>query len=291
MAKNNMLNKLESMIPFFSATERKLGSFILEQPKDILHMSTSEIAKKSGVSEATVIRFSRKLGANGYTDFKILMSADLNHMTDQDSLMTDMKKDDTPIEIYKKLAAFTITSINTTANTLDNASLKKAVELIYSTHNTNKKIFLTGVGASSTLAAQMQVKLMRLNLTPIFFEDPHLQLESITNMKKDDILICFTTLGKSIQAHQYIDIANRRKAKVILVTQWGNQKLADKSTITLFISSVETNLRLASQTAITVQSMLIDTLFLALALKNIENITNDVKDTKTIFQEFGYYTT
>lgn len=291
MPQHNILSKLESMMPFFSNTEKKLGTFILAHQQDILHMSTSEAAKKSGVSEATVIRFTRKLGLSGYTDFKLTMSAALQHSNEPSSLITDMNPDDSPFEIYKKLAAFTITSIKTTEETLNEKDLEKAVELIYSTHKKHKRIHLTGVGASSTLAAQMQIKLMRLNMTSIFFEDAHLQFESITNIQKDDLLICFTTLGKSVQAYQYIEIANQKKAKVILVTQYGNQKLAARSNVTLFISTVENNLRLASQTAITVQSMLVDTLFLALVLKDLDQIKREVEETRDIFQKFGYYTT
>ncbi|OCN05824.1 RpiR family transcriptional regulator [Erysipelotrichaceae bacterium MTC7] len=289
MSENNILSKLESMMPFFSNTEKKLGNFILAQPQEILNMSTSEIAQQSQVSEATVIRFTRKLGLNGYTDFKLTLSANLNNSNLNQSIITDMSAKDSPLDIYKKLSAFTIASIKSTEETLNDKELINAVELIHSTHRNQARIYLTGVGASSTLAMQMQVKLMRLNMNSTFFEDSHLQLESLTNITENDLLICFTTLGKSIQAYQYVEIANKKKAKVILITQFGNQKLSSKTDVTLYISSIENNLRLASQTAITVQSMVIDTLFLALALKDLNGITNDVKITNEIFKDFGYY--
>lgn len=289
MENHNILSKLESMMPFFSNAEKKLGSFILENPKDVLNMATSEIAKKSGVSEASVIRFTRKLGLNGYTDLKLTISANLQSSS-QPSLLSDMSPKDSPFEIYKKLSAFTITSIQTSEDVLNEEALQKATDLIYQAKLKHKRVYLSGVGASSILASQIQMKLMRLNIPTIFFEDSHLQLESTTYMRKDDLLICFTTLGKSLQINQHIDIANKVKAQVLLITQYGNQKLAEKADVTLFISAVENNLRLTSQTALTVQTMVIDTLFLAIALKDFNHIKKDVEKTKEIFYQLGYYT-
>lgn len=164
-----------------------------------------------------------------------------------------------------------------------------AVELIYHTYQSGHRIYLSGVGASSVLAQQLRIKLMRLDIPSIFFEDTHLQLESNINMKKDDLLICFTTLAKSVQNHQFIQLANERNAKVILITQFGNQKLADKATVTLYTSCVENNFRLTNQTPIIVQSIIIDTLFLALALKDLPKIVGDVEEAKEIFDQLGYY--
>ena len=135
---------------------------------------------------------------------------------------------------------------------------------------------------------QLQIKFMRLNIPVIYYEDVHLQLESNLNMAEDDLLICFTTLGKSVQSHQYINIANQKKAKIILITQYGNQELASKATVTLFVSAVENNLRLASHTALIVQSLIVDTLFLSLALDNLPEIQEGVAEKNRIFSELGY---
>lgn len=288
MARGNIISKIESTLPFLSTTEQKLAKYILENPKKILSMSTKELASHSGVSEATLIRFTRKLDIDGYSNFKLNLSADLAP-SPTSTIPINMNPNDTPIEIYKKLATFTITSIEATGETLVQKDIEKAVNLIYTTYHNNRRIYLSGIGASSTLARELQIKLMRLNIPVIYYEDTHLQLESNLNMQKNDLFICFTTLGKSIQSHQFIDIANEKKANIILITQYGNHKLADKADVTLFTSSVENNLRLASQTAIIVQSMIIDTLFLALALRDLDKIESDVNDTKKVFEKLGYY--
>lgn len=288
MQESKLLSQLKSMMTFLSKAEQTLGQFILQHPEETLSMTTKELSQNSGVSEATLIRFTKKLGFNGYTEFKLNLSADLASAQHQ-SILMNVTEGDSPLEIYQKLASFTKTSIDATERTLESDSIAKAVDLIYETHKQGRRIYLSGVGGSSILAQALRIKLMRLDIPSIVFEDVHLQLEAVINMKKDDLIICFTTLARSAQNHQFIRLANQRNAKAILITQFGNQRLADQATVTLYTSCIENNFRLTNQTSILVQLMIIDTLFLALALKDLPKIVKDVEDAKEIFDELGYY--
>lgn len=288
----NMMLNLESVMPFLSIKEKKLGRFVLEHRQEILPMTLKGLSIKSGVSEATIIRFARRLGCDGYSDFKLSLSANLSadlHNENSDLILDKIVPTDDPNTVLKKLSVFMITSIQSTADIIDKKELNKAIRLIQKTSDHNHNIYLSGMGANSTLVKQLQTKLMRLHISAIYYEDIHLQLESNLNMTENDLLICFTTLGKSMQTRQFINIANQKKANVILITQFGNQELASKATVTLFVSAVENNLRLASHVALIVQSLLIDTLFLALALKRLPEIQKDVAEKNRIFAELGYY--
>ena len=286
----DIISSLESVMPFLSAKETKLGHFVLEHRQEILQLTLKEVSLKAGISEATVIRFVRRLGCEGYSDFKLSLSASLSASNGNSDLILDkILQTDSPDSVLKKLGAFIITSIQSTIDIIDPIELEKAIKLIQTTSNNNHKIYLSGMGASSSLVKQLQIKFMRLNIPVIYYEDAHLQLESTLNMTQDDLLICFTTLGKSVQSHQYIDIANRKNAKIILITQFGNQELANKANVTLFVSAVENNLRLASHTALIVQSLIVDTLFMSLALKRLPEIQKDVEEKNKMFSEMGYY--
>ena len=287
----NVISSLESMMPFLSSKEKKLGEYILQHRQEILSLTLKDLSLQAAVSEATVIRFARKLGCEGYSDFKLSLSANLSanfYNENSDLILDKIVSSDTPDVVLKKLSAFVMTSIQSTVDIIDSQELDAAIRLIKETKESGHKIYLSGLGASSTLVKQLQIKFMRLNIPVIYYEDVHLQLESNLNMEEDDLLICFTTLGKSVQSHQYINIASQKKAKIILITQFGNQELANKSTVTLFVSAVENNLRLASHTALIVQSMIVDTLFLSLALEDLPKIQDGVAEKNRIFSELGY---
>lgn len=287
MQKNEVLSKIESMMPFFSSKEKKLGKYILEHSSEVTILSTQTLSKLCDVSEPTLIRFTRKLGYSGYREFKLKLTAE--YVSDPISgTLINMDSHDSPKDIYLKLASFTISSIKSTSSTLEDDSLSKAVDCIYQAAQNNKQIFLSGMGASSLMAESFQVKLMRLNINSVFYSDMHLRLEACTNLQKDDLFICFSALGSSKENYEMIEIAKNRGAKVLSITQYGCTKLAKNSDIVLYTSVIENNLRLASQTSTVIHTMIEDTIFLALAMKDYDNMSHNVKETREIFHKLGH---
>ena len=61
----------------FSSSEKTIAKYILDNGEDILNLSVKELAKQTYTSPATIVRLCRKLGLNGYGDFKIKYSAEL----------------------------------------------------------------------------------------------------------------------------------------------------------------------------------------------------------------------
>lgn len=58
--------RLEQLTP----KGRVLGSYIIQNPRKVVFMTTKELSEACGVSEATVVRFVGQLGYNGYGDFQ-----------------------------------------------------------------------------------------------------------------------------------------------------------------------------------------------------------------------------
>ena len=287
MKNSDLLLRIESSMPFLSKSEKKVGEYILNNPKKVADMSTQSLSTACQVSEPTLIRFTRKLGFNGYREFKLQLSANLvSKQLENTPVRVDIN--DSAQEIYEKLTAFTIASLKSTVNTIDGNNLETAANYIYLASQKKHQIFLSGMGASTVLIKEFQIKMMRLNIQTVFYEDIHLRLEACTNLKKDDLFICFTTLGSSKENYELIDIAHSRNAKIIIITQYGNSKTSEKADITLYTSVIENNLRLASQTSIVLQSMIIDTIFLIIALKDYETISKDVQETKELFHRLGH---
>ena len=290
MSDELILDKIEAMLPYFTKSELKVAEYILNS-NNTINCSLSTLAKKIKVSEPTIIRFSRSIGLNGYSDLKLKLSINnsINDSKELKNLDIKLNKGDDAYEIYRSLSEYTIKSIRSTwHNTLDKKTKEKAIDLIYNTHKNNKKIFLTGMGVSSILAESLQIKLMRLDIDSIFYSDIHLRLEACSNLKKDDLLICFTTLGKSKENHDFINLAKDKGVKVILITQFGVNKINKSSDIVIYTSAIENNLRLATQASFIVQNLIIETIFLSLALKDYDKISESVKDTKDIFHKYGY---
>lgn len=60
--------RVRQALPDFSPTERKLAQMVLDQPLNPAGYSASELAQLTGVSNATVTRFVRRLGFESYDE-------------------------------------------------------------------------------------------------------------------------------------------------------------------------------------------------------------------------------
>ena len=290
MTETNMIAKLEAALPSLSKANRRLCSYILADTETAMHLSSREIATRCDVSDATVTRFARRMGTSGFREFKLILSASLAAAPDSAAVnVAEIMPTDDAKTVHEKLLSFTVSSLGKTAEILDYDELERAVDLIHETHVTGGRIYLNGMGASGTLVNTMRVKFMRLDIPCIYFPDNHLQLESNLNMRRGDLVICFTTLGKSVEIHQALDIAAERGARSIVITQSGNRELLQNATCHLFTYGVEDNLRLASQTSLIVQMLLVDTIFYSLALRDLSRVRHSVDASKETFSQLGYY--
>lgn len=72
------MTQLEFALDFTHA-EVEIAHYILNHGEDVLNLSSKELAKRTYTSPATIVRLCRKLGLEGYNDFKIKYSAELQY--------------------------------------------------------------------------------------------------------------------------------------------------------------------------------------------------------------------
>lgn len=283
---SNILIKLISNFDSFTPAEQNLAQYIIDNKESIVDMSLNTLSVNSNVSEATIIRLTKKLGLSGYSEFKLKLSASLVSPHDFKSIK-DIYSNDSPYEILNKITSSTCKALEFTNQIIDRPELEKAVSLISKTHKANKNIFIVALGASGIIARDLQTKFMRLGINTIYYEDMHLSLESIIGIRENDLLIVLSTLGKSMHAHHCMEIARNNDASIILITQYGNENIA-AADIVLNTANIENNLRLTSQISRISQLVIVDTIFTSLALEN-DKIQDEVENTKRLFRKYQYY--
>ncbi len=57
--------------------EQKLADYLLTHTGEILGISISELAGRCSCGNATVVRFARRLGLNGYQELKVRLAAEI----------------------------------------------------------------------------------------------------------------------------------------------------------------------------------------------------------------------
>ena len=112
-----LLRQIKNSLPELRKSEKKVGEFILENPKSIVSMKTAEASKKIGISEPTLIRFCKAQGFSGYQDFKINLSQQL--AADDYFVMYEIDENDSIHELCEKVFDTTISEILNVRSQID----------------------------------------------------------------------------------------------------------------------------------------------------------------------------
>jgi RpiR family carbohydrate utilization transcriptional regulator len=181
--------------------EAKVAKFITEYPEKALESNVSETAELSGVSDATVIRFCKKLGFGGFYQMKLQLSHDLGkgQRMISNPVTNDFKS---PCDVILNTAQL----ISTIAHRLDPADVAGCIDAI----NRSDIIYAVGSGQSKILAHDILFRLTRLGYRTASGSFFGTDIENIYRGTKEDVLICVSHSGETKKTIQALNIASLR---------------------------------------------------------------------------------
>ena len=268
--------KINNIYDNMTDVDKKIADYINENKESISKLSVSELSKKSNVSSASIVRFSRKLGYSGFGELKIEIAKDLTLNSKDYSYIVK----DSDVGINNIVNNITNKSIETIANTtklneLD--TIEKAIEKIIN----SKNVYIFGVGASSLVALDLQQKLLRINKPAITFLDSHTQLMVSSNLNKDDIAISISYSGKSKEVIKSIENAKINGTKCISITKYGENDLTNMCDINLFVPNIENNLREGAISSRIAMLTLIDIIYISIIQKDLNYAESKLEISKS----------
>ncbi|MDN7124163.1 transcriptional regulator HexR [Pseudidiomarina terrestris] len=222
----NLLEKLHSEVASLSKSERKVADVILADPHGAIHKSIATLAQLADVSEPTVNRFCRTLGAKGYPDFKLQLAQSLVKGTP--FVNRHVEQDDSIEDFTGKIFESTMAALNVTRKHIDIETLEQAIEAL----SQAKKISFFGLGASASVAHDAQNKFLRFDTPVMFSDDVLMQRMAAINSGPGDVIVFISHTGRTKALCEIAAIARQTKAKVLGITAFPSP-LADECEMVL----------------------------------------------------------
>ena len=243
-------------------SEKKVAKCVLGDPGAVITSSITELAEKSGTSEPTVIRFCRKLGLVGYMELRLNLARDL---PSAQYIFENISDGDSLAGIVGKVLNAHREAISNTSNKLNLDDLDAAVNALKSA----RRIEFYGLGGSAIVARDAHHKFFRLGIPCAAHDDTHMQVMSAALLSSEDVVVVISHTGSTKDIIDSAKIARKAGAKVIGIIGSENAPLLKFCDIALSVHSQEAALRLAPMTSRLVQLAIVDVLFVAVAMKNI----------------------
>ena len=255
--------KLNAMKNQLTSIEKKIAEYILEDPERIKNLTTYEIAQNCDTSQASIVRFSKKLGFSGFPDFKLSLSQDIGNRKAESHvniMHEELKSTDSFEIIGKKVATENIRAVNNTYEITDFKELEKAVQAI----NSARKIMLAGVGFSGIVARDLYFKLMELGKVASFENDSHMQLSYLSTMNENDILFVISHSGKTLELFNLAKVAKNKGIKIITLTSVANNPIRELGDIRLSTVEMKSDFRATALSPRISQLTVVDMIYIKL---------------------------
>jgi DNA-binding MurR/RpiR family transcriptional regulator len=277
----SLVHKIRYMYSQMGPGERKLADYLLENTDELINLSVSELASRCSCGDATVVRFSRRLGFGGYQAMKIVYAAELNRAS---AISSEIEKSDSCLEIFRKRINDISASLWSTESVLDGESLDKAATAIMNA----KRIVVFGLGNSASIAQDAAHKFLRLGLNAQSCCDNHMQAIIASHLDRDSVAIGISHSGSSKDIVEAMSLSKVSGATGICVTNYSTSPIVKASDIALFTKSEETKHSILAMTSRIAALAIFDAIYTYLVVKLNNTASNAIYNTEYALTEKKY---
>lgn len=159
MSAPNLIPHIRSALASLRPAERKVADMVLSDVDFAMRASITELAQRADVSEPSVTRFCRAIGAHGLRDFKMQLAQSVAGGLPYAS--TAVARDDDVQTLMDKVGEAAVDGITHARGALDPAVVESAIAALSSA----RRVFFFGVGSGSGLVAQdAALRFLRLDI-------------------------------------------------------------------------------------------------------------------------------
>jgi len=256
--KGDFLTRIRGEYNQFTKAEKKVADYVLQNYKEVLFMSITDLADVCEVGDTSVFRFCKTLELKGYQEFKMLLSLSLHdENTGQGRLEGDISLNDSFAEVSRKVLNTNMNALEETYSLLNEENFDR---VICSLHEA-KRICFFGVGASMLSAMKAANKFLRIEPKVSCVTDSHMQAMVASMMREGEAAVIFSYSGATKDTIHVAELAKRAGAATICITRFIKSPLTSFSDVTLLCGANEGPLQGGSTSSEISQLFLIDLMY------------------------------
>lgn len=252
------LVKIRAFQDELSPNERKIARFILESPALIRDYSSQNLANSVGVSQSSIVKFSQKLGYQGFPDLKLAIHEAVL-LGDDHRAGVARKKDvlEGEASIKNQLFHIKTEALRNTMELNEEKRLVAAVDVL----ERSKRIQIIALGAGSMAARNFASMLIQIGKSVIAEVDTYIQLSSVATLGKDDTAFLISFSGQSPRMLEIVKQAKKAGATIVTLTNYNANPMRSLADVQLYSVSRVGEYEVPQIVSSTSQQFVIDLLF------------------------------
>ena len=215
---------------------RTVADYLVQHAAEAQYLSISSLARECQVAEATVFRFCRALGFEGYHEMRIALA-----QANATGVLVNQQEpapDADTATLCEHASALFMTAINGTQNALSTEAVDEAAHLMQEA----RQVVCLGQGGSMLLANDICARFASLSTKFRTAGDSHLQLLTASLMNEADGVLFISYSGATRDMMETLRTAKAAGAKIILLTHYEDSPGALLADVVLLCGAQESPL-------------------------------------------------
>lgn len=267
---DSVLAQVRVRLPELTGAVRRVAETVLADPAAAARATIVELAERSGTSPATVTRFCRALGFDGYSDLRIGIAGETGRGARLAGWTVDIGREITPTDpldrVLAQLMAADTQAMRDTVALLDLEEVERAAEAIASA----SRVDIYGASGSALVGEEMQFSLHRIGVAAWAWTDPHNGLASAAQLSAGDVALGISHSGQTGEIIEMIAEAGSHGATTVALTSFPRSPLAEVADVVLLTAAQATTFRPDALSARHPQLVVLDLLYIAVAQRTYD---------------------
>lgn len=249
---------------------QRVADQVLRNPLEAAQLTLVDLAERSGTSPGTITRFCRVLGFDRYAHLKLALVADVNRTrtTDwRDEVGPRIDSSDPVDVLVSSIATQAATAVRDALDRVDRRALTACADALASA----RRVDLIGMGGSSPVATELQLRLHRIGTPSWAWTDPHNALASAALLQVGDVVVAVSGSGRSVECIEVVREARDHGATTVALTAEVGSPLAREASLVIETHAAVAGLRHGSVLRYA-QLAVVDALYLAVVQRRNETV-------------------
>lgn len=218
----SVLDKIFVVYDKLYEAEKKIADYVINNQEKVVDMTVSELANKSNVSEATIIRFCKKCNLKGFHHLKISLAKEM--VTSEESKISNTLDISNIGASIKNILGNKIEELKQTVSMMNEKEIKTILDIIKSA----RIVQFAAVGNTIPIILDASYKLNQIGIRAVANSIWENQLAFSYSLTKEDVVIAISSTGSSKRLLTLVDVANSKGATTICITNHESSPLANK---------------------------------------------------------------
>ncbi len=194
--------------------EKKIADYILGHKSEIIDMTVAELALASGTSDATVSRFCRRCGFNGFHHLKINLAKEVAEERGNSIEVSNDISRSNIAQSLQNILANKVAELTQTISMMDEENLEKILRVIEQA----RMVQLVAVGNTTPVALDGAFKFNQLGIAAVAGSIWETQVAYTCNLRAEDAVIIISNSGFSKRLMTLVAVAKENHVKTIAIT-------------------------------------------------------------------------